>query len=141
MNWLKRKSEKEPGATASSIHIATAASPPDLSVRPVQDGTVHEKPSSNDLDDVENTPSVEESGQIVEGDEKARMSETGADRDLARTVSAVSNDDDIVYPSGFRLTVITISLCFAVFLVALDQTIIATAMYPSLERFLTIVPK
>jgi hypothetical protein len=140
MNWLKRKSQKEPSATASSIHIATAASPPDLSVQP-QDGTVHEKPLSNDLDDVENTPSVEESGHVVEGDEKGRRSETGADRDLARTVSAVSNDDDIVYPSGFRLTVITISLCFAVFLVALDQTIIATAMYPSLERFLTIVLK
>jgi hypothetical protein len=140
MNWLKRKSQKEPGVTASSIHIATAASPPDLSARP-QDETVHEKPLSHDLDDVENTPSVEESGQIVEGDEKGRLSETGANRDLARTVSAVSNDDDVIYPSGFRLTVITISLCFAVFLVALDQTIIATAMYPTTERFLTVVPK
>ncbi|GKT46400.1 efflux pump aflT [Colletotrichum spaethianum] len=40
----------------------------------------------------------------------------------------VSEDDDVVYPSGLKLVLIIISLCLAVFLVALDQTIIAPAL-------------
>jgi hypothetical protein len=143
MNWLKKKTAKEPSVTASSVHIATAASPPDLNIRPAQeDGTVGEKPLSNDsVDTAENAPSVEESGEVVDNDEKGRLSENAEDRDLARRVSTVSNDDDVVYPTGFRLTVITISLCFAVFLVALDQTIIATAMYLSPLKLLILVLK
>lgn len=54
--------------------------------------------------------------------------ESAGDNELAKIASAVSNDDNIVYPKGLRLTIIIISLCCAVFLVALDQTIIATAM-------------
>ena len=38
------------------------------------------------------------------------------------------SDDDINYPTGLPLAFITIGLCLAVFLVALDQTIIATAI-------------
>lgn len=37
-------------------------------------------------------------------------------------------DDDTIYPSGLKLVLILISLCLAVFLVALDQTIIAPAL-------------
>lgn len=36
--------------------------------------------------------------------------------------------DTIVYPSGITLTLIIVALCLAVFLVALDQTIIAPAL-------------
>ncbi|KAK2049782.1 major facilitator superfamily transporter [Colletotrichum somersetense] len=39
-----------------------------------------------------------------------------------------SEDDKVVYPSGLKLFLIIISLCLAVFLVALDQTIIAPAL-------------
>ncbi|KAK6223793.1 major facilitator superfamily transporter [Colletotrichum tabaci] len=38
------------------------------------------------------------------------------------------DDGDIVYPSGLKLILIIVSLCLAVFLVALDQTIIAPAL-------------
>jgi hypothetical protein len=37
-------------------------------------------------------------------------------------------DEEIVYPSGLALAAIVLALCLAVFLVALDQTIIATAI-------------
>lgn len=37
-------------------------------------------------------------------------------------------EDDIVYPTGAKLTLILFALCLSVFLVALDQTIIATAI-------------
>ncbi|KAK7220979.1 hypothetical protein V2G26_008982 [Clonostachys chloroleuca] len=39
-----------------------------------------------------------------------------------------SNDEDVVYPTGITLILIITSLCLAVFLVALDQTIIAPAL-------------
>ncbi|KAL0941888.1 MFS toxin efflux pump [Colletotrichum truncatum] len=39
-----------------------------------------------------------------------------------------STDDDIDYPKGLKLVLIIASLCLAVFLVALDQTIIAPAL-------------
>ncbi|WYZ37919.1 hypothetical protein EsH8_II_001425 [Colletotrichum jinshuiense] len=42
--------------------------------------------------------------------------------------SLTSGEDEIVYPSGLKLTLIMISICLAVFLVALDQTIIAPAL-------------
>jgi hypothetical protein len=37
-------------------------------------------------------------------------------------------EDDIVYPTGAKLALILFALCLSVFLVALDQTIIATAI-------------
>jgi hypothetical protein len=36
--------------------------------------------------------------------------------------------EDAAYPSGLKLTLIMVSLCMCVFLVALDQTIIAPAL-------------
>ncbi|OLN85277.1 putative HC-toxin efflux carrier TOXA 14 [Colletotrichum chlorophyti] len=41
---------------------------------------------------------------------------------------APAEEDNIEYPSGLKLVLIIISLCLAVFLVALDQTIIAPAL-------------
>jgi hypothetical protein len=43
--------------------------------------------------------------------------------------------DEIVYPTGLRLVAIIIALCLAVLLVALDQTIIATAIPRITDRF------
>src|SRR5215471_16524834 len=60
---------------------------------------------------------------------RAEVDGDPAHADLTQTTSAISTDSTTVYPKGFRLIVIIVSLCFAVFLVALDQTIIATAMY------------
>jgi EmrB/QacA subfamily drug resistance transporter len=45
------------------------------------------------------------------------------------------DDDDIVYPSGMKLFVISIALCLSVFLVALDNTIIATAIPKITDHF------
>jgi MFS family permease len=38
------------------------------------------------------------------------------------------NDDNRVYPSGFALTMITVGLCLSTLVIALDNTIIATAL-------------
>lgn len=53
-------------------------------------------------------------------------------RSLARTVTVPGigeiPEDEITYPSSFKLVIIVISLCVSIFLMALDNTIIATAI-------------
>lgn len=44
-------------------------------------------------------------------------------------------EDEAVYPSGLKLVIIVIALCLSVFLVALDNTIIATAIPKITDRF------
>lgn len=44
-------------------------------------------------------------------------------------------DEEILYPSGLVLAAIILALCLAVFLVALDQTIIATAIPRITDHF------
>jgi hypothetical protein len=44
-------------------------------------------------------------------------------------------DEEIVYPTGLVLAAIVLALCLAVFLVALDQTIIATAIPRITDKF------
>lgn len=58
--------------------------------------------------------------------ESKRKVETGLDE--AKSSDTVENESDIVYPTGAKLASITIALCLSVFLVALDNTIIATAI-------------
>lgn len=45
------------------------------------------------------------------------------------------HDDEAVYPSGVKLALITLALCLSVFLVALDNTIIATAIPKITDHF------
>ena len=47
-------------------------------------------------------------------------------------------DEEIVYPGGLVLAAIVLALCLAVFLVALDQTIIATAIPRITDRFQSV---
>jgi hypothetical protein len=55
------------------------------------------------------------------------------------TAEAVkSEDEEIEYPSGVALAAIIVALCLAVFLVALDQTIIATAIPRITDRFQSV---
>lgn len=46
-----------------------------------------------------------------------------------------SDEDDIEYPTGIKFAVISASLCLAVFLMALDNTIIATAIPKITDEF------
>jgi hypothetical protein len=47
-------------------------------------------------------------------------------------------EEDMEYPHGLKLVVILAALCLAVFLVALDQTIIATAIPKITDHFNSI---
>ncbi|KAJ7764904.1 major facilitator superfamily domain-containing protein [Mycena metata] len=48
---------------------------------------------------------------------------------------AAVNEDAVVYPEGLKLFLITLALCLSVFLVALDSTIIATAIPKITDQF------
>jgi MFS family permease len=53
----------------------------------------------------------------------------------AISVPGAEDDDDIEYPSGLKLAFIILAICLAVFLMALDNTIIATAIPKITDRF------
>jgi MFS family permease len=68
------------------------------------------------------TPASSEENLKAKGDEKNKVKvseEADKDDDV---------EDESSYPTGVRLILIVISLCFAVFLFALDGTILATAL-------------
>ncbi|KXH30146.1 major facilitator superfamily transporter [Colletotrichum simmondsii] len=47
----------------------------------------------------------------------------------------VNNEDDLDYPKGMKLALIVMALCFSVFLMALDNSIIATAIPRITDEF------
>lgn len=53
----------------------------------------------------------------------------------AEALDKLDNDDEIEYPHGAKLHIITASLCLSVFLMALDNTIIATAIPKITDHF------
>src|SRR5579859_5301837 len=129
MNWFKRKTESQSETNPSTPQISKTASPsPGLSSRGSSEMPM-ERTKPGVAEDAVPEHEVPHESAAVEGSsvgEQDEKHEHGGD--IAQAVSSMSNDDNVVYPSGARLTIITMSLCFAVFLVALDQTIIATAM-------------
>jgi hypothetical protein len=74
--------------------------------------------------------SQEESKEVsTEKDDKEKEGEVS---------KAAIDDEDIEYPHGPKLWVILAALCLAVFLVALDQTIISTAIPKITDHFKSI---
>ncbi|KAH0287663.1 MFS toxin efflux pump [Aureobasidium namibiae CBS 147.97] len=69
---------------------------------------------------------------VVSGDEKPAA---GID---AEGTQQNGEDPEIEYPTAFKLTLITIALCLAVFCIALDNTIIATAIPKITDHFKAI---
>ncbi|KAI4763429.1 MFS transporter [Aureobasidium sp. EXF-3400] len=69
---------------------------------------------------------------VVSGDEKPV---TGVD---SEGTPQNEEDPEIEYPTAFKLTLITIALCLAVFCIALDNTIIATAIPKITDHFKAI---
>jgi hypothetical protein len=63
-----------------------------------------------------------------------------ADEVVAEDKKDVMNpsDDDVVYPTGARVVLILAALMMSVFLVALDQTIISTAIPKITDEFSSI---
>ena len=62
-------------------------------------------------------------------------SSENVDTDTKEQITPGPDDDEIEYPTGLKFAIITLALCLAVFLVALDNTIIATAIPKITDRF------
>ncbi|KAI9720901.1 MAG: hypothetical protein M1828_005471 [Chrysothrix sp. TS-e1954] len=56
-------------------------------------------------------------------------------QDVKRTLSGADEEDGIVYPKKWKLTLIIIALCLSVFLMALDNTIIGVAIPRITDHF------
>jgi len=69
---------------------------------------------------------------VVESEKKSSQVANGVAEDTTL------EDEEIVYPNGLVLAAIVLALCLAVFLVALDQTIIATAIPRITDRFQSV---
>jgi hypothetical protein len=65
----------------------------------------------------------------------------GSQTFAGKAQSVVSTDSNVVYPNGIRLTSITISLSLSLFLIALDKTIVATAMFIPCVTFANVSPQ
>ena len=65
-------------------------------------------------------------------------SEKGSRENAYEVADTKLEDEEIVYPNGLVLAAIVLALCLAVFLVALDQTIIATAIPRITDRFQSV---
>lgn len=85
---------------------------------------VNEAPS--DLPTTTNTVSSRTAS--VSGDVAEPASASADGKKGEQTAPGAEPDADIEYPTGLKLTLIILSLCLAIFLVALDQTIIAPAL-------------
>jgi len=48
---------------------------------------------------------------------------------------STEEDDDVEYPTGAKMLAIVVALCLSIFLVALDMTIIATAIPKITDEF------
>jgi len=65
-------------------------------------------------------------------------SEKASREDAIEVADTKPEGEEIVYPNGLVLAAIVLALCLAVFLVALDQTIIATAIPRITDRFQSV---
>ncbi|KAI9800629.1 MAG: hypothetical protein M1833_003287 [Piccolia ochrophora] len=84
-------------------------------------------------------PSHEPSVQNVEKDSSSRdaspPTQSLKEKDAVEQHTVEPEDDESHFPSGVKLGLISLALCLSVFLVALDQTIIATAIPKITDKF------
>ncbi|KAI1266049.1 MFS general substrate transporter [Xylariaceae sp. FL1019] len=123
--------ELQPPSVADQLHSSSASQDPTLA--PSHRDSVSEKLSAA-------APSSGSSKQSVDEDEDAEK--TNHDITKVRTATTENGDalhptetreDGSAYPKGAKLALITSSLCLSVFLMALDNSIIATAI-PSITN-------
>ncbi|KAI0399016.1 MFS general substrate transporter [Xylaria palmicola] len=79
---------------------------------------------------------VEGSGDYVEkGDNDLAKTQTARTENGDRLQPTETREDGTEYPTGVKLTLISVALCLSVFLIALDNSIIATAIPAITDAF------
>ena len=77
----------------------------------------------------------EEDEEEEEEKKKKEFVSTKDDQNVGKEAADEAGDEDVEYPHGAKLAVILAAICLAVFLVALDQTIIVTAIPKITDQF------
>jgi hypothetical protein len=95
--------------------------------------------TSTSIDDAKRVE-VETSNSVEESQSKMDTTSTKDEPVITEKEAQAKKDEeeDMEYPHGFKLAVILGALCLAVFLVALDQTIISTAIPKITDHFHSI---
>ncbi|CRK18547.1 hypothetical protein BN1723_017674 [Verticillium longisporum] len=121
------------------------ASPPDPTPVEVKPTQVHvqsqPQPQLEKSDDTTSTEvpthdPIDEKASVDKAFDEKTLDEGAAEKPVEKSQDETAADenangsveDESIYPKGLKLTLILTSLCLAVFLVALDQTIIAPAL-------------
>jgi MFS transporter, DHA2 family, glioxin efflux transporter len=108
----------------------TPTSPADLPAITSEQSTVPSENVSNSdvsLEKEKDIPQVAGEARSTSSSESRRKVETTG-LDEAKALDKPDDEEDIVYPTGAKLASITFALCISVFLLALDNTIIVTAI-------------
>jgi hypothetical protein len=141
--WLdleeKPKRPKGSSQTLSKSSLSTSQAPPspgpwiDLASVASSNGEDHE--SDHTADDSFDSMSVytpSTTWEYAAGYEKGALAYghyAGSQTFAGKAMSVVSIESNIVYPNTVRLILITISLSLSLFLIAMDRTIVAAAMF------------
>jgi len=81
---------------------------------------------------------MEPNGSAAHGEGKDALAVKPKSATNNQTPPTEPHDEDIEYPHGLKLALILAALCLAVFLVALDNTIISTAIPKITDQFNSI---
>ncbi|KAM0331554.1 hypothetical protein ACHAQA_003232 [Verticillium albo-atrum] len=109
----------------TATQAATQQTPP--APEKSDDTTSTEVPTHNPADEKSSDDKTLDEKTLQEDPVEKSVDKTNEEK-AADDKDAAAVEDESVYPKGLKLTLILTSLCLAVFLVALDQTIIAPAL-------------
>lgn len=97
--------------------------------------TVEEKRSSQLSTDSEPKPAEPETALKAMEETTENTTELKREKTQEEIQAELDGNDEAIYPSGLKLAIISLALCLAIFLVALDNTIIATAIPKITDQF------
>ncbi|KAF1987770.1 MFS transporter [Aulographum hederae CBS 113979] len=119
-----KKDEARPVSTANSMGDST-------------DSTVHSVHDPEKMGDHESTETSTPAkpAPTVETREPSLRTKIEGATEVALMNDSSADDDTTEYPNGWKLGLITIALCLSVFCMALDNTIIATAIPKITDEF------
>lgn len=127
----------DPNAVGSAVPDSTNT----FSSRNVSKRSLQNQREDSDTTDVERRSRLSltsDSSKEIERTANGNNPTSENEKTAEETIDAAEDhdgDDEVVYPAGLKLFLISIALCLSVFLVALDNTIIATAIPKITDRF------
>ncbi|KAE8550205.1 hypothetical protein EYB25_006426 [Talaromyces marneffei] len=91
--------------------------------------------SSRDEQTTVHEPVADEKTAVEKSLEKADSADAANEEEIQKGEEEEEEEEQVEYPAKWRLTLITIALCLSVFCMALDNTIIATAIPRITDQF------